>query len=610
MTRKRKLSYLLIVAGIVLSCFFYAQHVMAEEVSASKPGWMEWGEAYWPTKPVRGGLYRAASPFYIGVMNPNHFPVMDWITMGSIYEKLVNHDGTYKPTAPWLAESWEYLDEVTVLMKLKKGVIFHDGSPFNAESVKYQIEWILDKKNGAWSRSWLDPLKSIEVVDTHTIKWHFHHPWGAFLGTMASVPGYQISMKALKAESALSELKLLNRRLKSTKRKVEKTEKRAEEASDAGKSSAEKLEAEAEEARKELADMEEKIRELKALSKDARPLDAYPVGSGQFMIEKNSPGNYVQLKRNPDWWFGKSIGMPEMPYFDGYKVSVIPDSSVRLASLKAGTLDAITINPFQYKIVEKDKKLDLRTLPLNWLIWLMLNQAEGPCKDIRVRKAISHAIDRKALIMGTQFGMGREASCIFPDNHWTHNPNLKPVSYDPELSKKLLAEAGYADGLTLKGVTANWPEAQASAEAITAMLKKVGIKWEVQFLSIAGMGKPFMNRDYDMAGGMFQWIFEPDLISTALYTPGGVLNYGRNNNEEVIALIKAGRQETQEFKRIKIYHQLEKLLYDNYMDIYLFYPMMIVASNKNLQGFNTEMYRQYGEVFVRSHPYWFKDGRP
>ena len=53
-------------------------------------------------------------------MNPNHFPVMDWITMGYIYEKLINHDGSYKPTAPWLTESWEYLDEVTVLMKLKK----------------------------------------------------------------------------------------------------------------------------------------------------------------------------------------------------------------------------------------------------------------------------------------------------------------------------------------------------------------------------------------------------------------------------------------------------------------------------------------------------------
>jgi len=610
MALKRKLALLSMLGGIFLYSFFYIQQVMAEDVPAPKPGWMVWGEAYFPTKPVRGGLFRAAAPFYIGVMNPNHFPVMDWMTMGYIYEKLIHHDGTLKPTQPWLAESWEYLDEVTVLMKLKKGIQFHDGSPFNAESVKYQIEWILDKNNGAWSRSWLDPLKSVEVVDTHTIKWHFNHPWGAFLGTMASVPGYQISMKALKAESALNELKLLNRRLKSTKRKVKKTKKKAEEANDKGGEFAEKAEARAEKARKELADMEEKIRELKVLSKNARPLDAYPVGTGQYMIEKNSPGNYVQLKRNPNWWFGKSIGLPDMPYFDGYKVSVIPDPSVRLASLKAGTLDSITINPSQYKIVEKDKKLSLLTLPLNWLIWLMLNQTDGPCKDIRVRKAISHAIDREALIMGTQFGFGREASCIFPDKHWTHNPDLKPVSYDPELSKKLLSEAGYPDGLTLRGVTANAPMAQTFAKAVMGMLEKVGIKWDVKFYSVAGMGKPFMNLEYDMAGGMFQWIFEPDLISTALYTRGGVLNYGRNNNKEVIALIEAGRQEAEESKRIKIYHQLEKVLYDNYMDIYLFYPMIHVASNKNIRGYDIDMNTQYGEAFFWSHPLWFKDGRP
>ncbi len=610
MALKKKLALTLILGGIFLYSFFYIQQGMAEDVPAPTQAWMEWGDAYWPTKPVRGGMFRAASPYYIGVLNPNHFPVMDWITMGYIHEKLINHDGNYKATAPWLAESWEYIDEVTVLMKLRKGVRFHDGSPFNAESVKYQMEWILDKKNGAWSRTMLKPVKSIEVMDSHTVKWHFKEPWGAFLGTMASVPGYQISMKALKAESASTELKILNRRLKGTKRKVKKIEKKAEEAEEEGGKSAKKAEALAEKARKELADMENKIRELKEISKNHRPLDAYPVGSGQFMLEKNSPGNYIQLKRNPDWWYGKSIGKPDMPYFDGYKVSVIPDSSVRLASLKAGALDAISINPVQYKIVEKDKKINLQPFPANWLIWLMLNQAEGPCKDIRVRKAISHAIDRKALIFGIQFGFGREASCIFPDRHWTHNPNLKPVSYDPELSKKLLSEAGYPDGLTIRGVTANTPTAQAFSKAIMGMLGKVGIKWDVKFLSIAGLGKPFMNLEYDMAGGMFQWIFEPDVISTALYTPDGVLNYGRNNNEEVIALIKAGRKEIDESKRIKIYHQLEKVLYDNYMDIYLFYPVLLFASSKNVQGNNTDMIKQYGEIFVRSHPYWFKNGRP
>ncbi|MBW1710311.1 MAG: hypothetical protein JRJ73_10590, partial [Deltaproteobacteria bacterium] len=89
---------------------------------------------------------------------------------------------------------------------------------------------------------------------------------------------------------------------------------------------------------------------------------------------------------------------------------------------------------------------------------LRFNTQKGPCKDIRVRKAVSHAIDRKALVAGIQFGLATVASSMYPGKHWCHNPNLKPVRYDPELSKKLLAEAGYPDGITLKGYMGNLPD--------------------------------------------------------------------------------------------------------------------------------------------------------
>ncbi len=574
----------------------------------NKPGWLEWGEKYWPTKPVRGGIFQAAAPYYIGVMNPNHFPVMDWVTISHLYDKLIIHDARYKPTIPWLAESWTYLDDRTMLMKLRKGVRFHDGSEFNAAGLKYQMEWILDKNNGAWSRTWLEPLEAVEVVDPHTVKWHFKRPWGAFLGTMASVPGYMISPKALKADWALSELQRLKRRMGSLKRKAEETREQVEKSSDKDEAEKGRLEQEAREAALTASEAESRLQELEKLAEGAKPLDAYPVGTGPYMLEKNSPGNYVQLTRNPDWWFGKSVGMPEMPYYDGLKVAVIPDPSVRLAGLKAGQLDLAIINPTQYKLVENDPKLKGAIGPLNWLVWLMLNQNGGPCKDIRVRKAISHAIDRKALIMGTQNGLGREASCIFPDSHWTHNPDLQPIAYDPELSKRLLAEAGYAGGLTLRGFTSNEPVSQAFAKAVMAMLEKVGIKWDCKLLGIAAMAEPFTKRDYDMAGGLYQWIFEPDHIATALYMPDGVLNYERNHNEKAMELIRRGREEMNEDRRRAIYQELERVLYENYEDVWLWYPMMVTGANARIEGVNVDMLKAYGEGYVRSHPTWFKDG--
>lgn len=574
-----------------------------------KQAWMEWGEKYWPTAPVRGGTLRVASPYYIGVMNPNHFPVMDWMTMGYIYEKLITHDGGNKPVNPCLAESWTFPDNRTVLMKLRKGVRFHDGAEFNAAGLKYQMEWMMDKSNGAWTRSWIEPLESVEVVDTHTVKWHFKHPWGAFLGTMASVPGYMISPVALKSDRALVDLQRLKQSIGSLKRKAEKAreiwEKTSEDNAPAKARTAKVLN----ESKKELASGERRIRELEILTKNAKPLDAYPVGSGQYMLDKSSPGNYVRLKRNPDWWFGKQIGRPDMPYFNGVTVSVIPDPSVSFASLKAGKIDYTMINPFQYKLAEKDPKLRAHISPLNWLVWLMLNQSKGPLKDIRVRQAIAHAIDRKALIMGTQSGQGREASCIFPDNHWAHNPALKPVTYDPELSRRLLAEAGYAKGLTITGFTANEPVSQAFAKAVMAMLEKVGITWECKLLGVAAMMDPFMRKDYDMAGGLYQWIFEPDHIATALYMEDGVLNYGRNHNEKAVSLIQKGRREVNETKRKAIYQDLERVLYENCEDIWLWYPMMDMGANARIEGFNIDMYRRSGETYWWSHPMWFKDGR-
>ena len=66
---------------------------------------LDWGPKYWPTKPVRGGIMTSASPLYIGLMNPHHWPINDWGTIGLFYEKFIYTDGKNKPVVPWLAES-------------------------------------------------------------------------------------------------------------------------------------------------------------------------------------------------------------------------------------------------------------------------------------------------------------------------------------------------------------------------------------------------------------------------------------------------------------------------------------------------------------------------
>ena len=119
------------VLGFVVSALGAAAGGAAAAPISSEP-WAVWDSK---DKPVRGGIYRVAAEQYIGKMNPNHWPVLDWISMGYFHEKLLLTDGQYKSTVPWLAEEVKFEDPQTVLMRLREGVRFHDGSKLDAEAI-------------------------------------------------------------------------------------------------------------------------------------------------------------------------------------------------------------------------------------------------------------------------------------------------------------------------------------------------------------------------------------------------------------------------------------------------------------------------------------------
>jgi peptide/nickel transport system substrate-binding protein len=155
----------------------------------------------------------------------------------------------------------------------------------------------------------------------------------------------------------------------------------------------------------------------------------------------------------------------------------------------------------------------------------------------------------------------------------------------------------------------NLTQPMTAAEAIKAMLARVGIAWTVDFLDPAAISERMMKLDYDFAAGGWTWIYDPDLIATGLYHPEGGYNFGRSNNPQAIALIEAGRKEVDFDKRTRIYQALEKVLYDNYEDVWLWWPRYVTVARKNIQGMNEKMANQFKEAYTVSHPGWFKDGR-
>ncbi|WP_168195469.1 ABC transporter substrate-binding protein [Bradyrhizobium sp. NAS80.1] len=526
------------VATVALMAF--AGSLRAADEHLHDQPWAKWD--YSKDKPVRGGILRTASSQYIGKLNPNHWPVLDWLSMNLFHEKLVITDGSFKPTTPWLLEEVHKESETSFVTKLRPDITFQDGTKLTANTIKSQIDWIREPKNTAWTAAWLGPLDTVEVIDELTVRWKTKEPWAGFQGVIANVPGYMMSQKALTED-------------------------------------AEKYEASA------------------------------PKGTGAYIVEEASPGNFLKLKRNPDWWFAKASGNPDMPYFDGVLVSVIPDPAVRLANLRAGKLDILGVDKSQYAIVRNDPQLKVFRQSLNHVVGIRFNTQKGVLKDIRLRQAINHAIDRKALIAGTQFGLGRVASGMYPEDHWAHNPALNPAAYDPVESKKLLADAGYANGLSIKGYWDNTTGGQAIAEAVKSMLGQVGINWQVELLAPVALAAKMKDADYDMAQGGWPYIYDPDLPATGLYHPAGGFNFGRSNNPQAIELIEAGRRETDIDKRQKIYWELERVLTEANEDAWLWWEEGVLAMRKNVMGWDNEEWKKSKESYTWSHPLWFKDGK-
>src|SRR5262245_16519905 len=155
----------------------------ASAAIADQP-WAIWDKTQ---KPVRGGILRIAAERYVGKMNPHHWPVNDWVTLTYMYDRLIYTDGQYKSTVAWLAEEVRLEDPQTLLMRLRSGVTFHDGSKLDAAAVKWLMDWIRDPNSNAFDVGWLAPLQAVEVVDELTLRWTFKTPWAAFDGVMNSV---------------------------------------------------------------------------------------------------------------------------------------------------------------------------------------------------------------------------------------------------------------------------------------------------------------------------------------------------------------------------------------------------------------------------------------
>jgi peptide/nickel transport system substrate-binding protein len=219
-----------------------------------------------------------------------------------------------------------------------------------------------------------------------------------------------------------------------------------------------------------------------------------PVGTGPFRFERWVQGDRIELRRSDDYW-GEPAALSRATF------KFVPDPAAATAAMMAGDIDAFPNFPAPEALsqFEADPRLAVVVGATEGETILAMNQARPPLDDVRVRRAISHAIDRQALIDGAMFGYGTPIGSHFAPNHPAYVDLTGRYPYDPEKAKALLEEAGHGEGLDLTLKLPPPTYARRGGEILAAQLAEVGIRAEIIPIEWAQwLEQVYRGKDYDL----------------------------------------------------------------------------------------------------------------
>ena len=307
-----------------------------------------------------------------------------------------------------------------------------------------------------------------------------------------------------------------------------------------------------------------------------------PVGTGSLMLEEWIKGESVVLKQNDNYW-GEKISVPQVIF------KTVPEDITRMAMVKQGEAQAAEMVPVtEVARLSKDTDLNLiRTLSYR-VEFLALNVLDGPTADLRVRQAISETLDFDAILKGVYLDIGQKEVSNLAPIVFGHNPNLKPYVRDVENAKRLMAEAGYSDGIKVNLITADRKIRVKLAEVIQAELKEIGINVEIRAMEFGAYIEESKKGTFNLnLTGWSNQTGDADYCYAAPYTQAGYTtgeNNSRYDNPKVNALIDQARQETDSEKRKAIYGEIQEIVREDRPTLTTQVTEFIMVSEKKVDG--------------------------
>lgn len=306
-----------------------------------------------------------------------------------------------------------------------------------------------------------------------------------------------------------------------------------------------------------------------------------PVGSGPYTLESWTQSDSVVLAANPEYWGGA-------PAIERVVYRIIPEVSTQIIELRSGGIDVLfNIPADNFAQLENDPELETNAF-LGWgSMHLGFNTANAKLADVRVRRAIAHAIDKDLIVEEFLGGLAEVGAVPVPPTVRFSASDLQdPYPYDPDAARVLLQEAG-AEGLELTLDIYQNPDLEAAAQVLQAMLADVGVSLEISVQEYAAYAETILEDDLELFGTSWGTVtLDADYTLYAFFHSSEIPanNTARFASAEVDAALEAARATPDDEVREDEYRLVQEQVLSEVPMVTLYYPLSTMAKRPALQG--------------------------
>ncbi len=328
------------------------------------------------------------------------------------------------------------------------------------------------------------------------------------------------------------------------------------------------------------------------------PAGRHPIGTGPYKFSKWETGREIVLEKNPEYWGQK-------PKIDKIVFKIINDPNVAFQVLRKGEIDFSGLTPIQWEKQSKTKKFEEKFNKYAYFrpnySYIGWNLDRPFFSDKRVRKAMTHLVNRELILEKILFNLGVTVTNPFYINGNEYDKSIKPLKFSPEKAKSLLNVAGWvdsdSDGIRDKdGVKFEFefliPNASDTSEKISTILKeemdKVGVVMNIRKIEWAVFVQRLNERKFDAVTLAWSMGVESDPYQVwhSSQKSGGGSNFVGFENVEADEIIEEARKEFDQDKRIELYKKFISIIHDEQPYTFLFCRKSTAALNKRFYGVN------------------------